>query len=1217
MAVNWTEEQKCAIDARRHTVLVSAAAGSGKTAVLVERIIRRICDEQAPCDIDSFLIVTFTKAAASEMRQKISDALTAKLLDNPRSRRLRTQLTRLTHADILTTDAFCAKLLREHFQLAGLAPDFRVADENEAAALQIEVLETLIEEFYDQADENSAFLQLVEALAAARNDDRLRAVILECYKKLQSHPFPERWLVQNLESMTKASTLDPVDNIYGHVILDSLHTLCQSYMQQLENACAVIRSIPQVASKYLSAFSMDLENCRKLYEACDCGSWNTVRTAAMAASEKPRLGAVTKFEDPQLLEALRDVRTAWHAALEKYTAGPLAHDAEKTQADCAGILPIVKALSDAVIAFDAAYSASKRAKNLLDFSDLEHFTLKILIQSYGPDGFTPSDTARHIAARYTEIAVDEFQDSNEVQDLIFRALSREESNLFLVGDVKQSIYGFRLADPGVFLEKYHRFRDTPAAGESGRIILSRNFRSRAEVIHSINYIFQSVFSPSLGGIEYNGREALVCAAQYPQTEPGYNDSEFILLEDPQDGRSKLEYEADSIAAKIADMLNKGYLITDRAGNTLRPCRPEDFAILLRAVQGRTDVFADALTRAGVPVFTDNSGSLFDAPEIMVLMALCEVVDNPHQDIPLAGIMHSPLYAFSADELAQVRLCAQDGSFYQALRACAAWKESKETSITPAPSLLQKCKHVLEHLSYFRSISRDERADQLLVHMLHATNFSGRFGAAYGPEFTRTHIHAFLSAATRSENAGYHGLYAFLNLMRALRDGRGIASPGVSGGSGVQIMSIHKSKGLEFPIVFVANLDSAFNLQDLNVPVLIHPKLGAGFKIRHPERMIEYPTLARHAITLTMRNEQLSEQMRVLYVALTRAKEKLFLVAAGSAASFVKKHQALSAQTPISAQTLSEFSTPLSWLLTPLLRLPVSAQILQDAGYPRAPLEADNFCWQVHVSAPPPRSNPAAQRQEKPKAPPIQVLPLSAEEIYARLNFQYPYLYAADLPSKVTATGLKGRFSDAEAQAQARPLAPSSKPGRIRPRMLSEQALTAAQRGTALHMAMQFLDFSNVDSAESITQQIQTMAQRKLLSPSAAEAVNPQRLLAFFQSPLGVRMRKSRSVRREFKFSLLASTRILSDICALALPPSPDEDTILFQGVIDCFFEEDDGLVLIDFKSDRVWEASVTKTAQGYAPQLLAYSHALTRITGKPVKARYLYFFNLDREFPIA
>lgn len=1218
MAVNWTEEQARAIQSQGRTVLVSAAAGSGKTAVLVERIIRRVCDIQAPCDIDRFLIVTFTKAAAAEMRQKISDALTAKLLENPRSRRLRMQLTRLARADILTTDAFCAKLLREHFQAAGLTPDFRVADENEAAALQKEVLENLIEELYEQADENSGFLALVEALSAARNDDRLGAVILECYKKLQSHPFPDRWLAQNLENMSLAASLDPVDSIYGRVILDALAEVCAAYSERLAQACAEIEALPKVAAKYLPAFSQDLARCRALQACCAQGAWDEIRLAAQAASEKPRLGAVTKFEDPQMLENLRDTRAGWHAALEKFTEGPLAHDAEKTRADCAAILPVAQALSDAVCAFDATYSASKRAKNLLDFSDLEHFTLKILIDAYGPDGFTPSGTARQISTRYEEIAVDEFQDSNEVQDLIFRALSREESNLFLVGDVKQSIYGFRLADPGVFLEKYHRFSDDPAPGQSERIILSRNFRSRQEVIESVNYLFKSIFSPALGGIEYKGREALVCAAQYPQNARQENDSEFILLEDPQDGRSRLESEADFLAAKIASMLREGYRVTDRASGVLRPCRPEDFAILLRSMQGRAEVFSAALTRAGIPVYTDNAGQLFDAPEILALMALCEVVDNPQQDIPLATVLHSPIYAFSADALAQIRLCCREGSFYQALCACAAYQDDgAQNPDAPSQALSDNCRNVLEQLSEFRSLSRDERADRLLIHMLHKTNFSGRFGAAYGEAYSRARVNAFVCAASRSEGSGYRGLYTFLNQMRALRDGRGLPSPAEAAGMGVQIMSIHKSKGLEFPIVFVANLESAFNLQDLNAPVLIHPRLGAGFKLRPAGRMIEYPTLARHAVSLAMRSEQLSEQMRVLYVALTRAKEKLILIAAGNPEQFVKKHQALALRQPIPAQALAEFSAPLAWLLTPLLRLPAAAQILQDAGYPRAPLEPENFCWRLTVDTPAPVPDAAQPQADAFPAVQTQILPLSSAEIHKRLSYQYPYLQAADLPSKLTATGLKGRFTDVEAQEQARPLTRVPASARLRPRMLSEQTLTPAQRGTALHMAMQFLDFSNTDSEDAIAAQVQDMASRRLLSPAAAEAADTARLLAFFRSPLGIRMRASQSVHREFKFSLLACARAASELSALAVPPAPDEDTILFQGVIDCFFEEGDGLVLIDFKSDRVRESTVSMAIANYRPQLLAYSYALTRITGKPVLARYLYFFNLNREFPIA
>ena len=1208
----WTNEQKRAIEARGHTVLVSAAAGSGKTTVLIERILRRVCDENPHIAIDKFLIVTFTRAAAAEMREKISNALTERLLQEPNSHELRSQLSRLSRADILTTDAFCTKLLREHFQDAGLTPDFRVLDENEASALQSEVLEDLIEENYENPEHNPGFLALVEALSAARDDRRLGAVILELYRKLQSHPFPEKWLEQNLRDMEAAAQIDPADNIYGKTVLSELADVCAYYAARLAQACAEIEAIPAVKPKYMPAFSQDLARCRALLAGIEAGGWDEVRELLLSASEKMKLSAVQKFEDKALLAALQDVRNDYHDDIGKFADGPFAADAEKTREDCAAILPVMEALTQAVSDFMDAFARRKRANNVLDFSDLEHFALDLLIAQYNPDGsFTPTALAQTLAERYEEIAVDEFQDSNLVQDLIFRALSREEQNLFIVGDVKQSIYGFRLADPEVFMEKYRRFSPDPEPGQGERILLSRNYRSRAEVVDAVNYLFTNILSPSLGGISYGEGEALVHGASYPEKPKGENDAVFLLVEDPEDGRNKLQFEADAVAARIRKMLDEGFTVYDDKAKTLRPCRAEDFAILLRSVQDRTEVYAAALAKVGIPVFTENAGELFDGVEVMGLMALCEVVDNPDNDVALAAVLHGPVYAFSADELADVRLCAREGSFYAALRAAA--EQDELTDDADMRALREKCRGFLSDLSAFRSRARDARADELIGHILLATNFIGRFGSVYGAEFSRERLQAFLAAASRCESAGYRGLYAFVSLMRTLRDGRGIPAPAQAQGAGVRIMSIHKSKGLEFPIVIVSSLDTAFNMQDLREPVLIHSSLGAGFTLRPEGRMIEYPTLARHAVSMTLRRETLSEQMRILYVALTRAQEKLILVGAGKAESLVKKYQPLSALSPIPAQALRGCSAFLPWIVTPLLRLPAAAQLMQEAGFPRAPAEEENHAWTLYDVSP---AQPDAETAQQARRADPDALPIPKEEFYRRLDFVYPYREAADMPSKLTATGLKGRFADAEVRDEARELQRVRRTLRAQPRALSQQRLTPAQRGTALHMAMQFLDFAQTDSREAIEAQVKAMAEKKLLSPEAAQAVDAERLEAFFLSELGQKVKAAEKLRREFKFSLLADTRALRDPAYLALVPEPDADTILFQGVVDCFFEEEAGITLLDFKSDRVTQAAADETAKSYAPQLEAYACALSRITGKSVKAKYLYFFNLNLAYPL-
>ena len=651
MAVNWTEGQLAAITRRGGAILVSAAAGSGKTAVLVERVIRRILDEADPCSIDEFLIVTFTKAAAAEMKAKIADALTAKLLDDPGNRRLRRQLTLLDRAQITTVHSFCAYLLRENFQAAGLAPDFRVADEDEIAMLRDTVLEELIEEHYE-AEENEGFLMLVDALSAMRDDTRLRNVLMETYEKVQSHPYPGKWLEEMAEAKPEE---DPITGVFGKIVMDSILSRCRWSLMTMEEANETLQGYPPIVKGYGKAFAADLENLRQLIALLESGDWDAAADFANHIAFA-RLGAIRGFDDPVLLELIKAPRDAWKKMLTTLCQDYFGFTKAQFADDIGAVQPYGEALMSLVSEFIQRLDAEKRMRGIVDFGDLEHLTVKMLL---GEDGSAPTALAKALSMQYTEIMVDEYQDTNDVQDAIFCALSRNESNLFMVGDIKQSIYSFRLANPEVFLRKYLSYQDDPPAGAPCRIVLARNFRSRQEVTESVNYLFEKIMSTDLGDVAYGDAERLVPGASYPEGE-GY-ESELCLVETEEEGElSSAEADAAYVAGRIRDMLESGFPVYDRGLDAMRPCRPEDFAILLRSVKSKAVFYETALARAGISALQDVGTELFSSPDVIILMSLIDVLDNPEQDVPLASLMRSPLYNFTADDLAQIRAVHREG-----------------------------------------------------------------------------------------------------------------------------------------------------------------------------------------------------------------------------------------------------------------------------------------------------------------------------------------------------------------------------------------------------------------------------------------------------------------------------------------------------------------------------------------------------------------------------
>ena len=1174
--VKLTEQQSFAVEDRGGALLVSAAAGSGKTKVLVERLFRYVTEERR--NLDDFLIITYTRAAAAELRGKIAAELNKRLGEDPGDQRLRRQLLRVYQADIKTVDAFCTALLRENTHLLAregdrhaLTADFRVLDESEADLLRRRCLGRELEEFYVNLNEGGAML--ADTLGAGRDDRSLEELVLELYEKLQSHASPEDWLARSREAWT-----DMPDNFDDTSYAAELLALarCRS-----AHWAALLRS---GADRTAGDEALERGYGQKFRTAAACfdilaraETWEAAR-AAGGAVEFPRLTTPKGRKDDPDVAALKQI---WETCKEgwKKLGEPLAVSGEEAMEDLRAVAPAMAALLDLTERFSQRYQQEKLRMNAADFSDQEHLALGLLV---GPDG-EPTELGRQVAGRYAEILVDEYQDTNEVQNAIFQAVSREGKNLFTVGDVKQSIYRFRLADPTIFLDKYSRykFRGEAADGEPRKLLLSKNFRSRQEVLDGANFVFSNILSTQMGEMEYGDDESLHFGAEYYPESEGC-ETEFHLISARPKGAEeerpvrKLTAEARFVAERIRRLLDEKFPVTGEDG-VRRPCRPEDVVVLLRSPGSRGAAYAQALAERDIPCAFQESGDFFETMEISVMLALLEIVDNPRQDVPLICVLRSPVFGFTPDRLAEIRSRDRTGDFYDAV--CADGGED--------------CKAFLETLTDLRLAARDMSVCQLVWTIYNRLNVLGVFGAMDDGPQRRENLIAFSGQAERFEAGGCKGLFAFVTQLRRLLDqDQAPPTKGPSAVSGVHLMSIHKSKGLEFPVVILADLDHGFSRQDFDTAVLVHPALGLGPRRVDLERGIQYPTLARLALQEKLRRENLAEEQRILYVAMTRPKEKLILVDAMYHAPGHLKKLCAVASCPALPEAVAEGRSMGDWILLPLLCRPEAAPLRALAELePEALYNGTDSPWQVFVYD----AEDYAARPVRPAA-----AEASAEETVdfdpALLDFVYPYQRETALPAKVTATQLKGRELDQEIAENAAHT-PYLRPLR-RPLFRQERrGLTAAERGTATHLALQYLDFFNLDAAG----QVEDLRCRGLLTDQQAAAVDPKQLLRFLSSPLAEEIRRGEHLLREYRFTLLMDARDYDGAASAG-------ERMLLQGVVDCCFETAEGLTVVDFKTDHVrTPEEITERAGHYRPQLEAYSRALERVLEKTVVRRVLYF----------
>lgn len=1166
--LQFTPAQKCAIESRGSTVLVSAAAGSGKTRVLTERLMAYLTAAENPVDLDQFLIITYTRAAAAELRARILDSISDRIAADPENRHLRRQSALCARAQIGTIHSFCGDILRENCAAVSLTPDFKVADAERASALKATALDKLLEHAYASIHEDAAFRLLADTAGAGRDDARLSALILNLYEKMQCHARPDRWAQEQIDRLRLEGVTDAGQTIWGQELLAQTRADAAYWADELER---LLQRMAQPGNEWLmtaygESISQSAAGVHAVVRAAAQG-WDQTRQALEDVAF-PRLKSVRNAPDPALKDQIKARRDACKKAIDELRA-QYADTSEKALGDLRATAPAMERLLRLALEFGTRYAAEKRRRALVDFSDLEHLAAQLLTDDDG----NPTPLAHEISTRYTEILVDEYQDVSEVQDLIFRAVSRSGQNCFFVGDVKQSIYRFRLADPGIFLEKYNRYADAADApdGAPRRILLQENFRSHREVLDAANLVFSNIMSTELGELNYDENARLKCGADYPD---GGEPPELCLLALPNDedgpAPEKAALEADYVARRIREMVDAGTPVLDRG--VTRPADWGDIVILLRSANAVGPVYRRALTARGIPVFSEQGGGFFESLEISVLLSLLAVIDNPHQDVPLIAVLRSPLFGFSANDLAAVRACDREHDFYTALTAAAETRDD--------------CRAFLKTLSDYRRLAPDLELGALLWHIYDDRNLMALCCAMADGDARRRNLMLLFDLAQQFEETGYRGLHRFVVWLRHQADeGR---EPVVSGGErrAVRIMSIHKSKGLEFPIVFLADLSRTFNKLDTRSTVLIHPQLGLGPKRTDTQRGIEHPTFARNAVASRLLRELLSEEMRLLYVAMTRAKEHLILT--GTFANPEKTISQLRAglSSPIAPEVLRRESTPMQWLLQCAL------------------LDTDASALRVRTVALTAAQDSAAQEAAGAATEIPAADPALAETLSQNLAFLYPHAAAETLPSKVTATELKRLDAQTEDAEAATLVAQPQRAFRKPDFQTCERPLTAAERGTATHRLLQYLHFADAADARAVTRQIEQLCTRGFLTEREAQAVRIPSILQLTRSELGARLIRAEQdgkLQREFRFSLLYP--------AEALFPGAGEEQVLLQGVVDCCFEADGALTIVDYKTDRIAPDAVPERTAYYASQLRAYAAAMARITGKPVRQRLLFFLH--------
>ena len=1159
--MQWTEDQWKAISAKDGTLLVSAAAGSGKTAVLVERVLSRLEDAENGCDADALLIVTFTKAATAQMREKIAAALAKRIAEAPDNLHLLRQQALLPFAHISTIDSFCADIVRENFQKLGIEPDYKIAEEHPMLLMRREAAAEVAEQFY--AEEDADFGELCELLFRGRDDGKLIDTILELDTVASSYPDPEKWLGSLYDTYTNADSPDTC--IWGQLARQAGVRVVETCLATTENALQIVRHDKDVAAKYVPFLCEDQAAFEALREAILVLPWDEAREKVLAAADAlpPRCPVVrgnASFEKDAAQETHKKNKERLQKQLEPLFCTSAAEFAQ----DAAYCLPLLRKLSETVLRFREALMQKKKESNSYAFSDISLFALQCLTDENGEK----NDYAASLSRQFREILIDEFQDVNEAQYRLFSLLSRDGENLFMVGDAKQSIYKFRQARPDIFIglkEKYPLYTD---GNYPATVLLGCNFRSRAGVTEWVNFTFRQLMyreTDSPFEVNYDARETLHAAAVYPPS--GSPDAELHLLRGNR-GADSIEEEARYIAQYMQTQLQSGLTVSD--GDTVRSATFRDFCILLRADNGRIARLAKVLTDCGIPAQAGAQGGFFEAPEIEFALSLLQVLDNPLQDVPLLSVMLSPVFGFSPDDLAALRVTDRSASLYALLTAAA------KTDARIADFLLR--------LSDLRMLSATLSAGELVRRMLDETGYLAVVGAMTGGAGRRANLLQLARLAAQYEQSGRIGLPGFVRFLERLREQNGkVEKAGTPiAADAVQIMTIHRSKGLEFPVCILANCAGDFNAEEYRQNYIYHNRYGMATVRRDTAHFAQYDTVPKRVLNVKVREANINEELRILYVAMTRAKEKLVALARLENPEKKLAELSLRTQPDGSISGVSEMTNYAQMLLCAALRHP-DAHILRETAGVRLQTQDTAFPLYVTVAEVP----QAAQ----PELPVQQSRPADAAvlaNIRERTAYRYPFAALSAATAKHTA-------SEMETQGVNRNFFASSAPA-----FLGAGGLTPAQRGTVLHRFMQYADYKN--AAQALDKEIERLQADGIFNEQEADVLPRDAVQRFFASDTGKRILCAETVLREKRFTIEVGVRTVYP----DLPELFESETVIIQGMVDCAFVEDGKLYIVDYKTDREPPAVLRER---YRAQLRTYRTAMEQCTDYPVAGTLLYSFH--------
>ena len=1221
--MNWTPEQSQAIYKKDSNILVAAAAGSGKTAVLVERIINKIIKEKI--DIDRLLVVTFTNAAASEMRERILKSI-YKIIDSEEPQdeetinHLQRQITLLNKASICTIDSFCLDVIKNNFFEIEISPNFRIADTAEIDLLKQEVLEKIFEEKYENHDKD--FEKLVKTYTSYRDDTPLKDIILRIYTYIESNPFPLKWLKEQVEKFNIKDTKQDFSNTeWGKILLQNMKENLEDSIKKLK-AEETRLSFESELEQYERIILSDIQQLEMVYANLE--NWDKAYSLINKV-DFLRWPSSKKITNPEKdkAKAIRDkVTKEFKAKRDKiFTA-----NSEMANEDLIEMYEILSKLEKLIIDFDLEFSKNKRDRNIVDFSDVEHLALKILVKEED----VPSEIAKKYQEKFIEIAIDEYQDSNLVQEYILTSISNGK-NIFMVGDVKQSIYKFRQAMPDLFLGKYSNYSENEANDKGLKIKLFKNFRSRKNVLDFTNLIFENIMGEKLGEIDYTEEEYLNLGANYAESKEDLI-SEIDILDVTEEDEDEnleeaeipenanvdsdleetekledIELEAKFVAQKIKDLIDSKFQVYDNKKEEFRDIRFRDIVILLRSTKNKANIFEKELTNLNINVYSDTSQEYLESYEIQVIMDLLKIIDNPYQDIPLVHVMLSSLGMFTDDDLLEIRLCDQNDDFYTTML---------KSRLSVREELREKIDSFLNKIENFREKNGYMDLDELIWTIYEETGFLNYVGLMPNGALRVANLKMLFERAKQYESASFKGLFNFINFIEKIKTGSGDLGAAKLIGENedvVRIMSIHKSKGLEFPVVFLSCTGSGFNMMDLNSDILLHQKIGIGVKYIDYDRQIKYDTISKLALREKLLEENLSEEMRILYVALTRAKEKIYVT--GVKKDFQKNKEKMQELVDIYKKEngkinpilIKKYKKYIDWiLLVYMYNFESSKDVLKMNTIKRKDILK------------------TLKKEETEDVDIFKVLEEKSKDIKEediislknQLIFEYKYKGLSEIPTKESVTNIVHKnvvVEPFEARNEDNDEEENGKIELPKPKFLvgtEEEKITPAKKGTLVHLCMKNLDFSRDYSLEDVKALIDDLESRKIITAKEKEAINPWVVFNFTKSNIWNELKEAKEYHKEEPFYINVPAK---DVMETDL-----DENILVQGIIDLYYiTKNDELVLLDYKTDFVEQKEPVQMGQElinrHKPQLMLYKEALENGLNRKVDRVWIYSTGLGKE----